>query len=180
MMELLMVMVIAGILFAIGLPTFKYVTASNRIASELNGLVGDLQFARSEAVKSGVYVTVCASTDGATCANSNTWNTGWIVFSDSNGDKTVNGPDVILRVQPNFTASGSTDTLVASSTSFTGVVFNREGFAATNVTAVVNLNLHSAPVNNQWTRCLAVSPVGAIIVEKVGDKKFGSTTTACS
>jgi len=65
--ELVMVMTIIGILTAIGLPSFKYVTASNRISSEINALLGDMQFARSQAIKQGLTVTVCTSTDGATC-----------------------------------------------------------------------------------------------------------------
>ena len=166
--ELVIVILIVGILVALGVPSFKYVTTSNRIATELNGLVGDLQFARSEAIKEGLPVTVCASTDGATCANSSTWQTGWIVFADSNGNKTVDTGEQILRKQAAFTASGSSDTLVASNTAFQAVVFNREGYAATGVTAVVYVALHSAPVNNQWTRCLQVTPVGALAVEKYG------------
>jgi type IV fimbrial biogenesis protein FimT len=71
-------------------------------------------------------------------------------------------------VQKNFTTTGSTDTLVASNAAFQAVVFNREGYAATSVAAVVNVALHSAPVNNQWTRCLAVTPVGALTVVKYG------------
>jgi type IV fimbrial biogenesis protein FimT len=168
MMELVMVIAIAGLLAAIGIPSFKYVTASNRIATELNALVGDLQFARSEAVKEGLPVTVCASTDGISCANSSTWNTGWIVFADSNGNKAVDANETVLRVQKNFTTTGSTDTLVASNAAFQAVVFNREGYAATSVAAVVNVALHSSPVNNQWTRCLAVTPVGALTVVKYG------------
>jgi type IV fimbrial biogenesis protein FimT len=174
MMELVIVVVIVGILAAIGVPSFKYVTASNRIATELNALVGDLQFARSEAAKSGLPVTVCASTDGATCANSSTWNTGWIVFQAVGANVTV------LRVQRAFSATGSDDTLVASNTAFQAVVFNREGFASTGVASVVNVALHSAPANNQWTRCLAVTPVGALAMEKYGEQKFGTTTPACS
>ncbi len=48
--EVAVVMSIVAILLAIGLPSFKYVTASNRVSTEVNGLLGDLQFARSLAV----------------------------------------------------------------------------------------------------------------------------------
>src|SRR5208283_6012427 len=73
MVEMLMTMAIAIIVLTIGVPSFRYVTNSNRIASELNGLLGDLQFARAEAIKEGTNVTVCVSSDGANCANSTTW-----------------------------------------------------------------------------------------------------------
>lgn len=80
LIEMLMTMAIAAILLTIGIPSFRYVTNSNRIAGELNGLLGDLQFARAEAIKEGRTVTVCVSSDGANCANSTTWQSGWIVF----------------------------------------------------------------------------------------------------
>jgi type IV fimbrial biogenesis protein FimT len=173
MFELVIVMVIVAILAAIGLPSFKYVTVSNRISSELNGLVGDLQFARSEAVKEGVPITVCVSTDSLTCAaGDSAWASGWIVFTDSNGNNVVDAGESILRSQKAFSATGSTDTLTPTNTALQAIRFNREGFAVTGVTAVVNLQLHSVPLNNQWTRCLAVSAVGALVVEKYGDAKF--------
>ncbi|MGO9426711.1 MAG: Tfp pilus assembly protein FimT/FimU, partial [Steroidobacteraceae bacterium] len=59
MIEMLMTMAIAIIVLTIGVPSFRYVTNSNRIAGELNGLLGDLQFARAEAIKEGTNVTVC-------------------------------------------------------------------------------------------------------------------------
>ena len=76
-------------------------TNSNRIAAEINGLLGDLQFARAEAIKEGQTVTVCVSSNGATCAGAavSTWQNGWIVFSDVNNDHTVDAGDAILRVQ---------------------------------------------------------------------------------
>ncbi len=83
LVEMIMTMAIAAILLTIAIPSFRYVTNSNRIAGELNGLLGDLQFARAEAIKEGRTVTVCVSNDGATCANSTTWQSGWIVFSRS-------------------------------------------------------------------------------------------------
>ena len=109
--ELVMVMTIIGILAAIGLPSFKYVTTSNRISSEINGSSGDMQFARSQAIKQGLTVTVCSSSDGATCNTGgagNIWNTGWIVFLDSNGNQQVDPGEQVIRVQPAF---NSTDTM---------------------------------------------------------------------
>ena len=106
-------MSIAAILLTIAVPSFRYVTNSNRIAGEVNGLLGDLQFARAEAVKEGRYVTVCISTDGQSCvANATTWQSGWIVFSDPT-DLGVNGVgETPLRVvQKTFSSS---DTFVAS------------------------------------------------------------------
>jgi type IV fimbrial biogenesis protein FimT len=163
--ELLIVIMIVGILAAIGTPTFKYITASNRIATELNGLVGDLQFARSEAIKQGLPVTVCISTNGTSCTTVNNWMAGWIVFIDLNSNKVVDSSDRVLRIQKPL---ASTDTMASSNNAVTGIVFNREGYAATGAAATVVVEIQSTPVNAQWTRCLAITAVGALTVEKSG------------
>src|ERR1700694_326541 len=107
--ELVAVMLIAGILASIGTASFRYVTTSNRISSEINGLLGDMQFARSQAVKTGNFVTVCPITlaNPTTCGNS-TWTNGWIVFLDLNGNGTFDAStDLIIRRQKSI----SPDTL---------------------------------------------------------------------
>ena len=162
-----MVMTIVGILTAIGLPSFKYVTASNRISSEINALLGDMQFARSQAIKQGLTVTVCSSTDGATCNTGgagNTWNTGWIVFLDSNGDQQVDNGEQVIRVQPAF---NGTDTL-QSMGSLAAVTYNRLGYAPTSTGNTVNIALHDATNTTAWTRCLAVTGSGSVSTEKYG------------
>jgi type IV fimbrial biogenesis protein FimT len=180
MFELIVVITIVGILAAVGTPTFKYVTASNRIASEVNALLGDMQFARSLAVKEGQSVTVCTSTDGLTCAGAtvNTWQNGWIVFVDPNINQTVDAGESILRVQRAFTGS---DTFTGGGTPvFSSATFNRMGYAPTGQTAVINISLHDSTGNVQWIRCLAVNPIGSVLTEKNGEHLFGATTTSCS
>jgi type IV fimbrial biogenesis protein FimT len=163
LLELVVVMSIVAILLSIAIPSYKYVTNSNRIAAEGNGLLGDLQYARAEAIKEGQSVTVCiaAVTPSNTCATaSNSWASGWIIFSDVNGNAAVDPGDIVLRSSPAFTG---TDTFTASGT--TGAfTFNREGFAA-GLTATV-VTLHAVPTNNQSTRCLSVSAVGMMAITK--------------
>lgn len=172
MMEILIVITIVAILAAIATPSFKYVTASNRIASEVNALLVDMQFARSQAIKEGQTVTVCTSTNGTACAGTNTWQGGWIVFLDSNGDQTVQAGEIVLRVQPAFTGG---DIFVASTPTFSYSTFNRLGYAPTGSPAAINISLHDTTNNAAWTRCLAVNPIGAAITEKIGEQKYGTT-----
>src|SRR5580698_6945580 len=80
MIELMVTVTLVVILGAIAIPSFTYVTNANRVASQINGLLGDIQYARAEAIKEGLSVGICASTDGATCSNNATWTYGWIVF----------------------------------------------------------------------------------------------------
>jgi type IV fimbrial biogenesis protein FimT len=157
LVEMLISVAVATILLTIGIPSFRYVTNSNRIAAEINGLLGDMQFARSEAVKEGLPVTVCVSSNSTACDgfNVNTWQNGWIVFSDANGDAAVSAGDVILRVQKPFS---STDTFRATN-NVGAVTFNREGYA-NGIATGTSIQLHDATSNNSWTRCLSVSLVG--------------------
>jgi type IV fimbrial biogenesis protein FimT len=158
LVEVLISVTVVAILLTIGIPSFRYVTNSNRIAAEINGLLGDMQYARSEAIKEGLPVTVCISTDAATCTGGVKWETGWIVFSDANGNATVDGADAVLRVQRTF---ASTDTFRATNT-VTAVTFNREGYA-NGIANGTLIALHDSTNTHSWTRCLALNLSGMML-----------------
>jgi len=175
--EVVIVMLVLGILVSIGTPTFKYVTTSNRISNEINGLLGDMQFARSVAVKQGQTVTVCSSSNStSTSPQCNTggsagiWQTGWIVFLDTNNNGVVDNGEQVIRIQPAFT---STDTLI-SSVGFGAAKFNRMGYAPTTYPTNLIISLNSAPAITSWTRCLNVTPIGYATTEQ-----YGAGTPAC-
>jgi type IV fimbrial biogenesis protein FimT len=174
MMELLMVIVIVAVLASIAIPSFRYVTNSNRIATEVNGLLGDLQFARSQAVKEGQTVTVCASAgpNYTACSNNSNWAAGWIVFLDTNGDKVRQNTEAIIRTQP---ALGGTDTFIATPGTFHAITYNRMGYAPTGQATAINITLHDSTANTNWTRCVAINPIGSAVTEK-----HGVGTPACN
>jgi type IV fimbrial biogenesis protein FimT len=161
MIELIITVMVGSVLLMIAVPTFFWVTNSNRIAAEINGLLGDLQFARGEAVKEGQNVTVCVSSNGTTCAGTNTWQKGWIVFSTAN--------NLPLRVQNTFT---STDTFVASNAVGT-ITFNRDGYA-NGIANGTLIELHDKTNNKNWTRCLTINLVGMIASQRYGTTTNGS------
>ena len=163
LVELVFTVTIVAILVSIGVPSFRTVTNSNRISSEINGLLGDMQFARAEAIKEGRTITVCSSSNGTSCAGSTSWNTGWIVFTDPNSNGSVDAGESVLRVQKTL---GSGDTLVADNTT-KWVTFNREGFAF-GLPGLVTVTLHDSTANSAWTRCLQVTIVGQLQTEKAG------------
>jgi len=170
LLELLVVITIASVLFGVGVPSYRSVTNSNRIAAEVNGLLGDLQFARAEAIKEGQTVSVCASADGTTCTNAPAWQGGWIVFSNANGDTTVDPGDTVLRAQRPF---DGTDTFQASNN--VGVVtFNREGFT-TGIANGALITLHDQTNNSNWTRCLSITRIGLMATQLSGVTTNGFT-----
>jgi type IV fimbrial biogenesis protein FimT len=161
MIETLVVMAIAAILLSVAVPSFQYVTNVNRIAGEVNGLLGDLQFARVEAIKEGQTVTACTSSNGTSCDGSSAWNGGWIVFADANGNATVDAGESVLRVQSPFT---STDTFTATN-GVSAVTYNRDGFATgASIAAGTLITLHAATPNIDSTKCLMVTMLGQIAV----------------
>ena len=82
LVESMVVVAILGILAAIAVPSFKSTIESSRRTTYANQLLEDLALARSEAIKRGVRVTVCPSTNGTSCSGATSWATGWITYVD--------------------------------------------------------------------------------------------------
>lgn len=164
LMETLIVIAIVAVLMALAVPTFKFVTQSNRSTAEINGLLSNLQLARAEAIKEGQTVSLCPSLNGTSCSGaSNAWQAGWLVFSDSIPLGTVDPTDVIVRVQNAFTGS---DTLQTDH-NVSVITFSREGFAM-NLPNGVTFTLHDSTLNPQYTRCLSLTIVGALSTQTAG------------
>lgn len=166
LVQLMVTIAIVGVLTGIAIPSYRSITTSNRIANEINGLLGDLQYARFAAIKEGQTVTICSSTSGTACSTSTNWATGWIVFNDANGNGTLDSGEEVIRKQQTFAGS---DTLVGS---ITGVTFNREGFPITTLAALMaanaTLKLHTATPDTRTTRCVEIGINGQIVTEKAG------------
>lgn len=167
LIELLVVMTIIGVLLSIGVPSYRSFSNNSRISGAINALLGDLQFTRAEANKRGSYVSACASVSFTTCSASPRWDTGWIVFVDSNHNGTRDKEEAILRQQAAFS---TTDSAVADS-SVAIITFNREAFISDLPDAVDTVTITFKPLNAidpTWTRCLAVGKMGRMTVQKSG------------
>jgi type IV fimbrial biogenesis protein FimT len=83
LLELMMVIGIAGILAAIALPAMRTFVQNQRESSAAGALVYSLSYGRSEAIKedlSTAGVVVCASSTSTSCDPAGNWNNGWIVL----------------------------------------------------------------------------------------------------
>lgn len=156
LIELVVTMSVVAILLTIGIPSFRYVTSSNRTSGEINDLLGSMQLARAEAMRQGQTVTICASQDHATCSGQSTWNTGWIIFAGT-GNPSNSAP--VIRLEMPFTGA---DTLQANGPPATSFVeFNREGFGLNLPNGGVMFTLHDSTGSSSFTRCLQITFVGA-------------------
>lgn len=96
LLELMITLSVAAILLAVGVPGFQDFIRNNRRASEVNNLIATLQVARSESITRNRRVGVCPTSNGTACVASTTWETGWLVFVDEDGDGSRDNDEEIL------------------------------------------------------------------------------------
>ena len=125
--ELMVTLSIVGILVAAAAPGYQDWVATTRLNSHTNEFVTALHYARSEAIKRNVAVSVCKSASGTGCVTTNTWAQGWIVFVDVDASGTYDTGDSILRVHEKLT--GGT-TLIGQTTVASVITFRSNGTAA--------------------------------------------------
>jgi len=153
LIELMVAIAILGILLAVAIPSYQRLLLNNRMASQANDVISALSLARSEAVKRAANVTVCASSDSATCTG--TWAQGWIV-RDAAGN--------VIRV---FPALSGTSTLTGSATVASQVVFNAAGATTLAAGATLTLCPPSPPL----------VPGRVIQIERSGRPRVANATT---
>jgi len=147
LVELLVVLAIAAILVAGGVPSLSWFIASSRTASAVDTMVAVLERARSEAQRRSAVVSVCRSLDpyaaepAIKCSNAaglgyaaGDWASGWVMFEKrgSTGAGTYqNGIDTVLQRQ---SAAGAARTrlVVAGNLPGAAVAYDRYGTAASS------------------------------------------------
>lgn len=132
LIELMVAIAVLGILLAVAIPSYQRLLLNNRMASQANDVISALSLARSEAVKRAANVTVCASSDSATCTG--TWAQGWIVHDAASN---------VIRV---FPALGGGSTLTGSANVASQVVFNAAGATPLAASATLTLCPPSPPL----------------------------------
>nr|WP_051464538.1 GspH/FimT family pseudopilin [Pseudoxanthomonas suwonensis] len=83
LVELMVTLGVLAILVSMATPSFTSVINSNRLSSQANELVADIQLARSEALRRNRTVRLCRSDNGSACATGTGNWTGWIVMLPS-------------------------------------------------------------------------------------------------
>ena len=150
LIELMVTLAIATILITVAIPGFRTLIQGNRATAQSNELLSAFSLARSEAVKRGLRVSVCSSTDQATCAASTNWATGWIVFTDDTGTAgTMDGTDEIIRVW---------DAL--NGLTLTGTTNNVQFLGSGLVNAGSTLTLTPTDCTGNQRRTLSITAVG--------------------
>ena len=98
--ELMVVITIIGVLASFAIPSFNSMIYDNRRTTVVNELLANLMLARAEAAKRGQPVSVCGltSSGGTSCTGGTTWDYGWMVFLDPDGNGAIaNASDVLAK-----------------------------------------------------------------------------------
>lgn len=92
--ELLIVVVVVAVTALLAMPSFREMILNNRMVSQTNLITSMVSYARSEAAKRpDVFITVCPTDDMASCNGSSSWEGGWIVMLDADGDRVNDAGD---------------------------------------------------------------------------------------
>ncbi len=156
LIELLFVVAILGALLALALPNFSDTIEAANTNSQVKVMLTTLNLARSESIRRGVDVSICASNDGLDC-DADAWADGWIVFIDNNADAngangSVDGGDEIIRVFDSLGAGSAADFSVDM------LSYNSMGFSATG--GVQNFVICPASNNTDNARSIEIGPSG--------------------
>ena len=87
--ELLIILAAIAIVVMISVPGSTMVLEQYRLKAASSGLVDSLNLAKEEAMMRNSMVKICPSSNGRFCRSDGNWNHGWLVYSDGNGDGTV-------------------------------------------------------------------------------------------
>ena len=98
--ELLITVTIVGIVLALGVPNMQAFNQNGRMTGAANDLHSAFHLARAESSRAKTNITVCASAN-ALAADANcggTWEQGYIVFVDTDGDiNRAGATETVLR-----------------------------------------------------------------------------------
>jgi type IV fimbrial biogenesis protein FimT len=93
--ELLIILAAIAVVAMISVPGSAVVLEHYRLKAASADLASSLNLAKEEAAMRNSTVKVCPSSNGRFCRNDGDWNHGWLVFSDGNGDGTVQEIELI-------------------------------------------------------------------------------------
>jgi type IV fimbrial biogenesis protein FimT len=137
--ELLIVVTVAGVMLAAGVPSFVEFIKNQRVKTASFDLFSSLVVARSEAITRNTSVTI-------TPASTANWANGWTITYVDSGGATIAVRD--QASMPNITITGPTSVVYRGSGRLTGTAtpqFQLTATGATVTTRCINVDLSGRP-----------------------------------
>lgn len=92
-------MAMIAILAGMALPSFLGFINKEKMEAVSEEFSKSVIVARSAAIKTGIPVIMCASSDGEACSSN--WSDGWIAFVDDDRDRTVDNAETVILTRDN-------------------------------------------------------------------------------
>ncbi len=166
LVELMVTVVVMVVVLAVGIPMFRSIIASNRLAAQTNTLVTALNLARGEALKRVSTVSLCKKGAGVSCStDDNDWGSGLLVFEDLNGDGALDSGEEVIRVWDAVSGNPAISAVDASDDSgVTAVSFDPMGIqaAARTVTFDIPNPDGKGCTSGTKTAVITLSPTGQV------------------
>ena len=179
--ELLITVLVVGVILTFAVPNMQDFARNSRMTSTANDLHAAFHLARSESSRAKSNISICPSADGASCGG--TWEDGYIVFVDDDGDLTVDGgTDSVLRRHDEI-AEGVSLAVADDATYFS---YASTGLGRPNVggnTAVSQVVMCDdrgniiGPGGNSAARLFVVTPLGRATIIRDTDMIEDALTT---
>jgi type IV fimbrial biogenesis protein FimT len=162
LVELMVTVAVMAILLGIAVPSYNDATLNSKLNSYANNLAASALAARSEAIKRNAAVTLCVSTDGATCATSGGWEQGWIVMCKTNGNNTCNAAGTSVLVLQREPAAMTGLKITETSGALRLLAFQPTGVGATSASMTV---CRAVPLGTT-KRTIDISSTGRPVITK--------------
>jgi type IV fimbrial biogenesis protein FimT len=158
LIELMVAVAMIAILSAVAAPSFSEMMVRSAIRSASSDLGGDLNLARSEAIRVGGRVSVCPRASPAAMTCGSDWAQGWLVFREAGTTNigTFEGADRLLREH----AGIHRDLTLTRTTGAGAITFTPSGALQPDGTVTIARLALRAP--HQKGRDLEVSVIGRL------------------
>lgn len=167
LIEVLIVVAIVAILAALAIPSFTTMLMKRSVQSAALSLVTDMRYARSEAMRRSVRVSICSLATGSTntCSGSPAkWLNGWMVFVDTGATLGVwDAGEEIVRVQqpPENIASINNSTASARNV----LTFEANGFSRAADETLIFKPTRGSSATTDRVICIGLNGRAALRVE---------------
>lgn len=127
LVELIITLTIAGILIALAAPAMQTFILDQRLTTQANDFIADLNLSRSEAIRQASNIVICkqgGSVSSPACSTSAAWGAGWVVFVDANSDGALASNESVLRIRQSLDGSNTLNAIPSTTNS---IVFASTG-----------------------------------------------------
>jgi type IV fimbrial biogenesis protein FimT len=165
LIEMLMVMAIATIVLAFGVPGFQTIAGTSNTATISNEFLNALAMARNEAIQRGYPVYICSTADATvatpTCHSTSSinWENGWLMMldEDDDGDFTDQSENPLLvheTIRSDYSLNGETSVKNL-------IGFEATGFAKQNgIIVLCSPKVVNFATDKEYARVISVNGSG--------------------